>query len=107
MTNCTSSLSTLLSTGADITCLIQNDLSAKILMHIASTVNSLSQDTFCAELSQNRKTEQTLCRNSFTQKSFIINSLCTRKSLSAAKSTHSELTDLPKVCRKFHLQLSA
>lgn len=107
MTNCTSSLSTLLSTGADITCLIQNDLSAKILMHIASTVNSLSEDTFCAELSQNRKTEQTLCRNSFTQKSFIINSLCTRKSLSAAKSTHSELTDLPKVCRKFHLQLSA
>lgn len=79
VSKCNSSLSTLLSTGADITYLIQNDLSAEILMHIASAVNSLSEDTFRIELHQNRRTEQPFCRNSFAQKPFIIISFCTWK----------------------------
>lgn len=76
--------------GAGVTCLIQNDLSAEIVMYIAFTVNAMSEGTFCAELSQNTKVEQPLCINSFTQKSFIKNSLCTRKNLSAAKATPGE-----------------
>lgn len=100
------SLSTLLSTAADITCLIQNDLSVEILMHIASSQFTVRRHFLCRVFPK-QKNRAALLQKLLHPEIFHHKRLLHMEKPYSRKILSHEWTDLQKVCRKFHLLLSA